>query len=1389
MFLRKGFCFILLLAFAANSLQPGYAQSVLPAPGGVFNPFSASHPAVLKGLKVYPKEPLRFDFILDPGTRSGAEADLVSARQESGKLIKYFLASLTIPEKDLWVNLSPYEKDRIIPEAFGQTEMGRDLLEQDYILKQITATLLYPQGETGKRFWQKVYALAQEKYGTTDIPVDTFNKVWIVPEKAEVYENVKAGAVYITDSRLKVMLDADYVASAREAGTVSGTDDSLVLLQPDGSSDNGAQEIARTVLREVVVPVLEQEVNEGANFAPLRQVYQSLILATWYKKKIRKSLLTAVYVDQNKIAGVKIEDPGEAEKIWQRYVESFRQGAFSLVREEENVYPDGAVPRKYFSGGVGMDMAVLLVNTLEPDASQLSWSNDYLMVSSQVNFSTDLSSGSLDNVSTSKYLLDGEDSAQANADTRVTFRQGVFGPWEMSRQVRAERILETIKTLDGLWGDVVSIGDLPKGASPAMPLDLSEVLSFYPGESFRLTNRHLVLYWADGKFNRGRRTIFWYLPATRQYAEIKLEKTDSRNLQLRALFSLLMGDEFEFNSTHIAESELLPDTYWNGWGSSLLAVRLLYAQEVYPYVVQAVVGLVDELSRIRPGQAIRIADIFGGDGGLVLEMDKAIRRHYAFLSRPVPEIEYWLVEKNGANISRLESMSARLESALHIVQADLMRDPLEELVRGMDIITSTGGGFNHQVATRSQAKELVGHLRNALKPGGYSVLGGLTHLLLQAADFEGLQSLNYSIPGKYFISRTSPQLYVLRKPDTNISGSALPAADHPTQGAPPWRSKTIRTSRGDELSLVLEPDERGLKFGVRFQGAPDEQLTLHWGINEWRKPPLVMLDDVYPSTVNGNGTIDTILAADGQGDYYAWFPLPAEGVSRVDLLVRSEDRWFKSEGWDQGGNIAFKVPAPEVLERLSAEERVRRIIDQDNSPGVIIDSAVAPVLIGATNILSDNAIERIDAVGGGSRSHSEFLAGKLVDDMERGHPLSQDILSRLGFAAEQDFQSWIGDSATGMISGQLLSFGVSAVRKEGKQSYFYIDPERDYGIKVPHHHPYSMLEMYGISWTKTWESFELAYSRLGGLVPPFLIIKRGFIQPNGQGIRDDMAATLRVREVSEADIRRLGNSFVDMFFELMEAVWQRGVFDRDFAIENVGFASDGHLVLIDFGFCQDTRKPGFFDHKPFEEGRLSREDELGWGLYEMHDTRDTLRSIDERVAAYFESEFSRRYDVSLASTDALFGRQQHDIVRLAPMVAIFRQVVKKHALVHEAGGQDRGIFVYPLISHDVKEMLKREISFRILSRPGMTKESESVSFLSDYPADKGGIDLNPQSLAFRISADGEIEFDIDPAMLESFRNAHGLSPVILSIREAVDFDQFFGRSSVASIPAVTTALR
>jgi len=83
--------------------MPLYAQDYyLPAPGVMVRLSPPLNPPILKGIKVNPENPFRFDFILDKGDNELSNNQL---KDESSKLIKYFLASLTIPEKDLWVNL------------------------------------------------------------------------------------------------------------------------------------------------------------------------------------------------------------------------------------------------------------------------------------------------------------------------------------------------------------------------------------------------------------------------------------------------------------------------------------------------------------------------------------------------------------------------------------------------------------------------------------------------------------------------------------------------------------------------------------------------------------------------------------------------------------------------------------------------------------------------------------------------------------------------------------------------------------------------------------------------------------------------------------------------------------------------------------------------------------------------------------------------------------------------------------------------------------------------------------------------------------------------------------------------------------------------------------
>ncbi len=67
-------------------------------------PTPAYNPPIITGMTLDPQNPLKFDFIIDSGDDNlQGEA----FKQESQKMINYFMAALTVPEDEMWVNLSP----------------------------------------------------------------------------------------------------------------------------------------------------------------------------------------------------------------------------------------------------------------------------------------------------------------------------------------------------------------------------------------------------------------------------------------------------------------------------------------------------------------------------------------------------------------------------------------------------------------------------------------------------------------------------------------------------------------------------------------------------------------------------------------------------------------------------------------------------------------------------------------------------------------------------------------------------------------------------------------------------------------------------------------------------------------------------------------------------------------------------------------------------------------------------------------------------------------------------------------------------------------------------------------------------------------------------------
>ncbi|MEW5758950.1 MAG: hypothetical protein AB1755_05745, partial [Candidatus Omnitrophota bacterium] len=153
--------------------------------------------------------------------------------------INYFLTALTVDDSEFWVNLNPNQPNRLTGTNLAYTDLGKHLLLLDLKLKKDTAFSLFPGLSTGAtEYWTRVFAKAkalaksnikyqksniqtknqkeeqnqrtEELTNSRTVSIPTTFRVWIVPDKAEIYEDGK-GSCVITKSTLKVLLESEYL--------------------------------------------------------------------------------------------------------------------------------------------------------------------------------------------------------------------------------------------------------------------------------------------------------------------------------------------------------------------------------------------------------------------------------------------------------------------------------------------------------------------------------------------------------------------------------------------------------------------------------------------------------------------------------------------------------------------------------------------------------------------------------------------------------------------------------------------------------------------------------------------------------------------------------------------------------------------------------------------------------------------------------------------------------------------------------------------------------------------------------------------------------------------------------------------------------------------------
>jgi hypothetical protein len=296
--------------------------------------------------------------LLDKGDLKDLKEEVI--QNTAAKLLEYFFIGLNLPNDKFWVNLRPDSPDNIIDPLLAQTDIGKILLESDLQLKKDTAQATNPQTPEGKLYWERLYKKAEELFGSENIAIPTLTRPWIVPDEIIIRETMDSvytepgqgpsRSAYIYKATLKVMLEEDYLKEKNHLPAYSDytfKDPRLKLLN----------EYACKLIQELILPKLNKELNSSQHYAPLRQVYYSLILAQWFKARNQgRDNPYSAMIDRQDLTSLTAKEYYSKDDYFKEYQKSFKVGEYNL---QAPVYtPFSQVIRSYFSGGINLAFTI-----------------------------------------------------------------------------------------------------------------------------------------------------------------------------------------------------------------------------------------------------------------------------------------------------------------------------------------------------------------------------------------------------------------------------------------------------------------------------------------------------------------------------------------------------------------------------------------------------------------------------------------------------------------------------------------------------------------------------------------------------------------------------------------------------------------------------------------------------------------------------------------------------------------------------------------------------------------------------------------------------------------------------------------------------------------------
>ncbi|RJP27301.1 MAG: class I SAM-dependent methyltransferase [Candidatus Omnitrophota bacterium] len=335
---------IILIALVFIYSQLGLAQ-ILPQVdfsgiiSGLRNSLSQEsfRPASLRYLE-YDSATNNFKVFIDKGD----EQDLSSNSVEN--ILQFFFIALSLPKESFWVNLRPDASQVTIDDNLAKTDFGKVLLEADLQLKKDTAKYTSPATKTGRQYWDKLYKKAGEIFGNQNLNIPTLARPWIVPD--EIIIRQAGNNAYIYKASLKVMLEQDFL---KDSDNYKFDDPKLKALN----------EYASELMRQFIIPELIKDVNTAKRYSLLRRVYNSLILAQWFKARYAgSSSFYPALVDKGNLTGLTSEKAWDSAYYFNEYKKSFESGEYNLKEPVFTAY--GQSVRTYFSGGIALNNVVFM---------------------------------------------------------------------------------------------------------------------------------------------------------------------------------------------------------------------------------------------------------------------------------------------------------------------------------------------------------------------------------------------------------------------------------------------------------------------------------------------------------------------------------------------------------------------------------------------------------------------------------------------------------------------------------------------------------------------------------------------------------------------------------------------------------------------------------------------------------------------------------------------------------------------------------------------------------------------------------------------------------------------------------------------------------------------